>query len=233
MRIAGKTGLAVAGLLMSISNSAVTADEELAVCGLDVEGVDLAMPKEAVAKTWAAIGFDKTLDSDERKSKAPVRGMNPSLKFAAPGFTPAENFLYDLNWTQQLSTGVTLITGRYVLPKGGEKKAAYDEFLSTTITDYCKAALPKLRAEAPPPQPTRSSRSTSAGRGAVDRGQLDVCEKVVQGTIPTTAGGYISIPGAGFRYESNDGCVLSYQTAGIRNHEMAFVMTIQSPRTEN
>ncbi|MCZ2721568.1 hypothetical protein O1D97_07855 [Marinomonas sp. 15G1-11] len=57
------------GLLATSSGSVVAEEDYADLCGSNIEGVNLSMPKAEVQLTLASGGYEKTSDSDDSKKK--------------------------------------------------------------------------------------------------------------------------------------------------------------------
>ncbi len=222
-----KSRLLATGLFLIGASMAASADDTMDVCGMSIEGVNTFMSKDEVSAKLTDAGYRLSLDSADTSHRPHKPYAYEALRFETMDRQPNDSFVIRIEWSGQSSDKGNRVSAQYALPNDPDRRPAYDDFLRSTITDYCANMEPKHRAAAPPPRqrPRSESRRGRSGR----RGTPGFCERALQGEFDSTSNGYILLPGPGLRYDDEQGCAVSYQSAGAKGFSSVLAVVIEGP----
>ena len=212
-----KTVSCVLGLLALSSGSAV-AEDYADLCGSNIEGVNLAMPKGEVQLALASGGYEKAADSDDSKKKKQNRPESvQSLLFQTEDRQPNADFIRSVSWKRTLSTGRNTIYATYVAPTDPARLEAYEAFWRSKITDYCMHEIDTLRATSSAQSVSKVSRMNPNPISPMH----EFCENALQGAFRTNGIGHAQTPPDALHITDAQGCRVFYRNVNLRGFTSA------------
>ena len=215
------------GLLATSSGSVVAEEDYADLCGSNIEGVNLSMPKAEVQLTLASGGYEKTSDSDDSKKKKKNRPESiQSLLFQTEDRQPNADFIRSVSWKRTLATGRNTIYATYVAPTDPARLKTYEAFWRSKITDYCMHEIDTLRATSSTSSVSKVSRMTPNSMSPMH----EFCENALQGVFRTNGIGHAQTPPDALHITDAQGCRAFYRNVNLRGFTSSFIIGIEHTR---